>query len=126
MIDTALIRTTGFRVSEDRGRLLENVIFLHLRMQMKEIYFHKVKKECDFVVREGNRIVQAIQVTTGLSDPEVRNREIEGLMEAMRTYDLREGIILTENEHDTIEMDGFRISVIPIWKWLLFQQKALA
>lgn len=123
MIDSALIRTTGFRVSEDRGRLLENVVFLHLRMQMKEIYFHKDKKECDFVVRERNRIVQAIQVTTSLSDPMVRKREIDGLMEAMKAYQLQEGIILTENEHDSIEKDGFLISVIPIWKWLLFQQK---
>lgn len=120
MIDPALIRITGFRVSEDRGRLLENVVFLHLKMQAKQIYFHKEKKECDFILREGNRIVQAIQVTTNLSDPEVRNREIEGLMEAMNTYKLREGIILTENEEDKIEMNGFMISVIPIWKWLLF------
>lgn len=121
MIDPALIRITGFRVSEDRGRLLENIVFLHLRMQTKEIYFHKEKKECDFVLREGNKIVQAIQVTTNLSDPEVRNREIEGLMEAMNTYHLQEGIILTENEQDKIEVNGFLISVIPIWKWLLFQ-----
>lgn len=121
MIDPALIRATGFRVSEDRGRLLENVVFLHLRTQMKEIYFHKDKKECDFVVREGNRIVQVIQVTTNLSNLEVKKREIEGLLEAMKTYDLQEGIILTENEYDSIEVDGFRISVIPIWKWLLFQ-----
>ena len=120
MIDSALIRTTGFRVSEDRGRLLENVVFLHLRTHSKEIYFHKEKKECDFIVREGNRITQAIQVTTGLSDREVRNREIEGLLEAMRTYDLRDGIILTANEQEVIETDGFQISVIPIWKWLLF------
>lgn len=121
MIDPALIRITGFRVSEDRGRLLENVIFLHLRMKMKEIYFHKDKKECDFVVREGNRIIQAIQVTTSLSNPEVKKREIEGLIEAMRAYGLQEGIILTENESDIIEIEEFRISVIPIWKWLLFQ-----
>ena len=98
MIDPALIRTTGFRVSEDRGRILENIVFLDLRMQMKEIYFHKEKKECDFIVREGNRIVQAIQVTTSLSDPEVKKREIEGLIEAMKTYQLQEGVILTENE----------------------------
>ena len=125
MIDSALIRTTGFRVSEDRGCLLENVVFLHLRMQSKEIYFHKEKKECDFLLREGNRIVQAIQVTTSLSNPQVKKREIEGLVEAMRTYDLQEGIILTENESDTIEIDWFRILVMPIWKRLLFQQQAL-
>ena len=75
MIDTALIRTTGFRVKRRPGRLLENVVFLHLRMLSKEIYFHKEKKECDFLVREANRIVQAIQVTTGSRIPEVRNRE---------------------------------------------------
>lgn len=121
MIDPALIRITGFRVSEDRGRFLENIVFLHLRMKMKEIYFHKDKKECDFVLREGNRIVQVIQVTSSLSNPEVKKREIEGLIEAGKAYELREGIILTENESDTIDMDEFRISVIPIWKWLLFE-----
>lgn len=120
MIDPALIRTTGFRVSEDRGRLLENIVFLHLRMKMKEIYFHKDKKECDFVLREGNRIAQAIQVTTSLSSPEVKKREIEGLIEAMRAYDLQEGVILTENESDIVEIEGFRVLVMPIWKWLLF------
>ncbi|HLB52287.1 MAG TPA: ATP-binding protein [Chlamydiales bacterium] len=119
MIDLALIRTVGFRVSEDRGRLLENVVFLHLRMQTEEIYFHKEKKECDFLVRKGNRIVHAIQVTMSLLSPEVKKREIEGLMEAMRAYGLQEGMILTENEQDIIEMEEGRILVMPIWKWLL-------
>lgn len=120
MIDPAIIRTTGFRVSEDRGRLLENIVFLHLRMKKKDIYYHKDKRECDFVVREGNQIVQVIQVTTSLLAPEVNKREIEGLIEAMNAYDLQEGIILTENESDTIIVDAFQVIVMPIWKWLLF------
>ena len=48
MIDTALIRITGFRVSEDRGRLFENIVFIHLRSQGKELYFHKEKKRVRF------------------------------------------------------------------------------
>lgn len=119
MIDPALIRITGFRISEDRGRLLENIVFLHLRMQKKEIYFHKDKKECDFIIREGNQIIQAIQVATNLSDKEVKHREINGLIEAMSLYNLTEGLILTENEQDSIEVNGFLITIIPIWKWLL-------
>lgn len=119
MIDPALIRLTGFRVSEDKGRILENVVFMHLRALRKEVYFHKDQKECDFIIREGNRIVEAIQVTTHLSDEDAKEREISGLKEAMTTYHLKEGLILTENEHATIEIDGFSISVIPIWKWLL-------
>ena len=119
MIDPALIRITGFRVSEDKGRLLENIVFLHLKNLGWEIYFHKDQKECDFVLREGNRIVKAIQVTTHLSDEEVKKREISGLVEAMKAYNLKEGLILTDNEQDKIEVDGFQIIVIPIWKWLL-------
>jgi uncharacterized protein len=118
MIDPALIRTVGFRISEDRGRLLENVVFLHLRMQRKEIYFHQDKKECDFVLREGNQIVQAVQVTTSLADEEVKEREIGGLVEAMSTYRLKEGLILTENEEGTLGISGYCISIMPIWKWL--------
>lgn len=119
MIDPALIRTTGFRVSEDKGRLLENIVFLQLKMQGKEIYFHKDQRECDFIIREGSRITQAIQVATHLSTQNVRKREIEGLVEAMNAYELQKGIILTENEQETIKVDGLQISALPIWKWLL-------
>lgn len=119
MIDPAVIRTIGFRVSEDRGRLLENIVFLHLKRQKREIYFHKDKKECDFIIREGNRIIQAIQVTTTLSDEEVKDRELNGLIEAMNLYNLQEGLILTENEQDIIEVNGLLITIMPIWKWLL-------
>src|SRR3990167_1685089 len=119
MIDPAIIRITGFRISEDRGRLLENIVFLHLKRLGKEVYFHKDQKECDFVLREGNHIVEAIQVTAHLSNEEIKKREISGLVEAMKAYNLQKGLILTENEHDLIEVDGIQIIVTPIWKWLL-------
>lgn len=119
MIDPAIIRLIGFRSSEDCGRLLENIVFLHLKMLGKDIFFHKEQKECDFITRQGNRVVEAIQVATHLSDQKVRKRELEGLLEAIKIYDLREGIILTENESEMIEIEGYKIQIIPIWKWLL-------
>ncbi len=119
MIDPALIRTVGFRISEDKGRLLENIVFLHLRMQKQEIYFHKNKKECDFLVRKNNQIIQVIQVSTNLSEEKVKNREIEGLIEAMKAYGLQEGLIITENEQNIFEVNNFKIKVVPVWKWLL-------
>ncbi|WP_194847499.1 ATP-binding protein [Candidatus Neptunochlamydia vexilliferae] len=119
MIDPALIRTIGFRVSKDRGRLLENIVFLHLKMLGLEVYFHKEKKECDFITRKENRITQAIQVSASLSDEKVKNRELEGLMEAMNAYGLKEGLIITENEQNTLDINSFTVKVIPIWKWLL-------
>ena len=119
MIDPALIRTIGFRVSEDKGRLLENIVFLQLKRQGQEVYFHKNQKECDFIIRKNNLIVQAIQVTTSIFNEKVKQREIEGLVEAMDTYNLEEGIILTENEQEMLNIDKYRIKIIPIWKWLL-------
>lgn len=119
MIDPAMIRLIGFRVSEDRGRLLENVVFLHLKMMGEEIFFHKEQKECDFIIRQGNQVVQSIQVASHLSDKKVRKRELEGLLEAMKAYSLTEGMIITENDEEEFEVEGFQIKVIPIWKWLL-------
>ena len=119
MIDPALIHMVGFRVSEDKGRLLENIAFIHLRMQGKEIYFHKDRKECDFIIRKNNCIVQAIQVTTSLLDEKVKKRETEGLIEAMKSHNLQEGIILTENEQSAFTVENLQVKVIPIWKWLL-------
>ena len=119
MIDPAMIRTIGFRVSEDKGRLLENIVFLHLKMKGLKIYFHKNTKECDFIIRKNNQIIQAIQVTLNLSDKKVKNREIEGLIEAMKTYGLQEGFIITENEQSILKIEQFKIRIIPIWKWLL-------
>jgi uncharacterized protein len=119
MIDPALIRMTGFRASEDRGRILENIVFLHLKMQRKEIYFHKDQKECDFLIRQGRRITQAIQVTMNLSDEKTKEREIAGLIEAMKAYRLQEGLIITESEEDVFQIEEMKISVFPVWKLLL-------
>ena len=47
------------------------------------------------------------------------NRLVEGLIDAMKTYDLKEGLILTDEEESEFEQDGFKIFVKPIWKWLL-------
>jgi hypothetical protein len=118
-IDTGLIRELGFHHSADNGRLLENLVFIELKRRNKEIYYHKQKKECDFVIKEKNTITEAIQVSWSIYDNTTKQREVEGLIEAMQTYNLKEGLILTESEEDTIESKGFKIRVKPVWKWLL-------
>jgi uncharacterized protein len=123
-IDQALAATVGFRFSEDHGRMLENIVFLQLKRQGKEIYFHKEQKECDFVIREGYHIAQAIQVTVSLKNDKTKTREIEGLLEAMEMYDLSEGLIIAEEDEEeqiNLEKNGkhYLIHVVPCWKWLL-------
>ena len=116
-IDTALAKILGFRTQKDYGRILENLVFLQLKRQNKEIYFHKENYECDFVIREGIHITQAIQVTHVLK--ENKEREINGLLEALQNYNIKNGLILTSDQEDEIIIDKKRIVVRPIWKWLL-------
>ena len=117
-IDTAMIKVLGFRSSEDYGRILENVVFLHLKRQNKKIYFHKENFECDFIIRKGLKITEAIQVTKNLSSKN-KDREINGLVEAMKKHKLKKGLILTEDAEEELIQDGMKIMIKPIWKWLL-------
>lgn len=114
-IDVAMAKMVGFRASEDRGRLLENLVYLELKRRKKEIYFHRDKKECDFLIREGTKITGAIQVCAELNALDTRKREYEGLLEAMDIYQLKEGLVLTEDE----ESREKHVIIKPIWKWLL-------
>ena len=124
-IDPALAECVGFRFSEDRGRMLENIVYLQLKRnnQYKDIYYHKEKKECDFVLCEALRVVEAIQVCADLQDPKTKDREIKGLLDAMRTYNLERGLLITEEESgdETITEDGkeYYIKIVPAWGWLL-------
>lgn len=117
-IDVQLARQIGFSFSDDPGRQLENLVFIELRRQGKDVFYHLGKKECDFVLKEGNKIRQAIQVTHILHK-ENEEREIAGLLEAMRMYHLREGFILTSEQEKQLKVEGYSIRVVPVWKWLL-------
>jgi predicted AAA+ superfamily ATPase len=92
---------------------------LALRRQPQEIYFHKGKKECDFILKKGAVITQAIQVCVNLSEEATRLREFEGLLEAMETYGLQSGWILTENDRQDLKLEGYTLHIRPIWEWLI-------
>ena len=118
-IDNGILTNTAFRISEDYGRYLENIVFIELVRRRLEVYFHQGKKECDFVVKEGQNICQAIQVCRTMQDEGTKKRELEGLMEALEAYGLDEGLILTEDEEFELTILNRRIIVQPVWKWIL-------
>mgnify|MGYP001546734214 FL=1 len=118
-IDLGLIRHLSFQHSENQGRLLENLVYLELKRKTKSVYYHQSKVECDFVIKEKNRITQAIQVCWSLYDDHTRQREISGLLDAMAAYQLKEGLILTEDENDNLTINDKSITIMPVWRWLL-------
>jgi predicted AAA+ superfamily ATPase len=127
IIDSAIANVIGFRNSSDTGRFLENIVFLELKRryqdQIYQIYYHKDKNECDFILRKARTIFQAIQVCLHLDNEQTKKREYAGLLEAMETYGLDSGLILTENQsfEENVPLNNkiVQIKVQPIWEWLL-------
>ncbi len=124
-IDNGILTHTSFRISDDYGRYLENLVYIELLRKGFEVYFHQGKKECDFIIREGIKITQAIQVSRTLLDEETKKRELEGLLDALTLYGLQAGVILTEDEEHVFELESRQINVLPVWKWLLGQEKKI-
>ena len=116
-VDTGILHATAFKISKDKGRILENAVFIELKRQELEIYYHRDKNECDFVIKERERITQAVQVCYELNK-ENKDREIKGLKEAMEQHQLNEGLLLTNNQEETIKLGTKKIIVKPVWKWL--------
>lgn len=118
-VDNAIIRKIGFNATDNSGQLIENLVFVELKRRGAEVYYHAGTIECDFIIREGVHIVAAYQVSRSLTDEKTKQREISGLLDALRTYNLPVGIILTLDEEETISIEGKEIKIIPLLKWLL-------
>lgn len=117
-IDNAIPARLGFKFSEDKGRLMENAVFLELKRRNLDIYYHSGKFECDFLIVDGLKVVQAIQVTYQLS-PENQHRELAGLQEAMQQFNCDDGLIISfEQEFYKDELPD-NVKIIPLYRWLL-------
>ena len=118
-IDNALVSRLGFHFSGEEGRLLENMIYIELRRRGGEVFYHNSgSAECDFVVRDGFRVMQAIQVCYLLDSSDTREREIRGVQDAMDTYQLLEGTIVTNTHEEEVKCGDKIIHILPAWKWL--------
>lgn len=114
-IDNGLRNAVSFRFSKDEGRLVENIVFLELRRNNKDVYYWTSEKheEVDFLIKHGNNSITAINVTC---TDDIEESEVRGLLqcrEALKNVD--ELIVLTK----TLEKKERGIMFIPLWKWLL-------
>lgn len=122
--DTGLIKTGAVSFSGNFGALLENCVFNSLRTKTgisnssadRGIYYFSGKNggECDFIVSPYEN-PSCIQVCWELTQDN-QDREINGLLEAMEFFKLDNGIILTFDSEDIIQVEGKKIEVIPLWK----------
>ncbi|MFA4647381.1 ATP-binding protein [Pyrococcus kukulkanii] len=121
-IDSGIINSVAFRPTRNMGRLLENIVFVEILRRIsysfsnREVYYWKDREgEVDFVIKEGNKVIQLIQVTYELNDENYR-REVDALLRASKELKCNNLLIITWDQDETLEGN---IRVVPLWKWLL-------
>jgi len=121
VIDNGLAGSVSFKFSEDKGRMLENLVFLELKREGSEICYYKTKEnlEVDFLIKKKTIVKNLIQVSWDLSDAKTKEREIKSLFSAIEELKLKNGLLLTYEEEEVIKKDGKTIIVKPTYKWLL-------
>ncbi len=117
-VDNGFISINSASFNPDKGRLLENMVFLQLRYTTNEIYYYSEKGECDFVVFQNKKLMGLYQVCWQL-DEENLNRELSGLTEAMDFFGLQKGFIITHCQTDTFFVDNKTIEALPFYNWAL-------
>ena len=115
-IDNGLIKTNSISFTPDNGRLLENMVFLHIRRQTPEIYYFSEKKECDFVVFKQKKLLGVYQVCWQL-DQDNMDRKISGILEAMDYFGLKEASVITIDQSDQFRIEDKTIMVQPFYEW---------
>ncbi len=123
-IDNGLAESIAFQFSKNKGKFLENLVFLELKRIGSEIYYYKTTNnlEVDFLVKTGKKNLQLIQVADNLDNDKTRQREINSLTRAMEELKLKEALILTDDTEDDLKIEGKRIKIIPLYKWLLREE----
>ena len=116
--DTALARIASPSRTPDLGHALENAVCAELRRRgARRFYWADDASECDFVRAGGDGSFEAVQVCFELT-PDNRERELAGLLGAMRELSLREGTIVTLRQSDFAREDGRDVRIVPAHEWL--------
>ncbi|MDO9231049.1 MAG: ATP-binding protein [bacterium] len=128
-IDTGLVNAVAFKFSENSGKILENAVMIDLKrrgdyfeskLKSKVYYWQDYSgKEVDFVVKQGNKIKQLIQVCQSLANFETKERETRALLKASQELNCNDLTIITYSEEVVEKIKGKKIKIVPAWKWLL-------
>ncbi|MBT9130898.1 MAG: hypothetical protein DDT40_00318 [candidate division WS2 bacterium] len=126
IVDNGIYHVYGFKFSENKGKILENTVFLELKNQqaknpLMEIFYWQdnQKREVDFVVKEGKEVKTLIQVSDNLDNIKTREREINSLLKASEELRCNQLLVITSDTEADEKIKGKEMRFLPLWKWLL-------
>ena len=83
-VDNGIAESIAFKFSSNRGKYLENAVYMELRRRAGEIFYYKTKKgrEVDFLVRKAGHGIQLFQVCAEMENSATKEREIEAIKQS--------------------------------------------
>ena len=105
-------------LTNEEPRLLENLVAVNLwNKHNGEVYYLKGQNlDADFYIEETGEVIQVAYSIKNISN----DRETKSLVTAAKTLkEAKRFVIITYNEEDEVTMDGVKIEVIPVWKWMI-------
>ena len=129
--DNGFYKAKAYQFTDDFGKLLENVIATELKKRSLEkgtqLFYWKSREheEVDFVIQEGLRITQLIQVCWTTEQSHTHEREVRALLKASKELRCGRLMVITNNQETREHVNWFgmegEIEYIPARKWLLGQ-----
>lgn len=127
-IDNGMVTARATRFSPDLGRLVENLVAVALHKRALDgacqVFYWKdgQQREVDFVVKEGIRVAQLIQVCWDMTAANTRRRETRALLQAGRELACDRLLVLTADTDAEQEVEWYgmrgRVRLQPIRRWL--------
>ena len=81
------------------------------------MYYYKGVQEVDFYV-PGTQ-ARLVNVSVDIEGKKTFDREVNGLLEGMKYMKLDCAELVTQHRDEEIEIEGKRIDVVPLWRWLI-------
>ena len=120
VVDNGFVQSTAFNLSENLGRLLENLVFVELLRRGyipgQSLFYYRTRndKEIDFVTRKGTKVEQLIQVCYDLTSEKTRKRELDALVEAAEELHCDNLLVITNDQQEEIKWKNSIIKVVNI------------
>lgn len=115
----------AWRLPYDKGRLMENLVFLQLKRRQKlepidNLYYYRDEKEyeIDFLVKNGSDIKELLQVTYASNEEGMKKREVESLLYVGKKLKCKNLTVVTWDYEDEKTFSHQKVNFVPLWKWL--------
>jgi len=117
LYDNGFVSAVQYLFSDEKGKLLENLVFNFLKSKYKSVFFIKNGFECDFVVFPKENKTMLIQVTDFLHSDNI-NRELAGLVKSSKKFKNAEMLLLINNKENNLQIPD-NIKVKQTYEWIL-------